>query len=351
MKVEKRIGLIGACLLAVVVWTTTSVFAQTATKPVSLKLQSHMIPPDMNRTTGYFVHMVDKISNGQIKITPHPVGTLVPTREILDALRSGTIDMAQLIDGYWPDKIQGSEVAAGLPFTFRSEEAGWNFVWHRGLVELMREQYAKYNIYYIPYFFYSIKVMTKKPINKVEDFKGMKIRSSGACAMWLNECGASTVNIAGGELYTALATGVVDGAHWGDEYGAFVNKFHEVTKYLMEPGIARGQFNIILVNMDVWKKLSSEQKMMIETAAQSASYFATNNTRMCQQRCVGVMVKDFGVKVTRLAPEEEIRAEELGLKVMDKIAKKNEVNARVVEMVKKYLKETDVPEKVEKFPW
>jgi len=316
-----------------------------------LKLQSHLIQPEIERTVAYFKYMVEKLTHGQITIALHPVGAIVPAKEMLTALRRGVLDMVHCMEGYWAGEVPGSEAASGLPFAFQTIEEAWFFMWKGGLVEVMREEYAKHNVYYIPWEPFQTELMTKKPINRVEDLKGMKLRSSGAIAEWLKKCGASTVFIPGGELYTALATGVVDGAHWGHAGPMYEMKFHEVLKYFMKPPVLWGCWNQLYVNMDLWKRLTPDQRTIIETAAQASAYFSTLHTQMLSKRSLESMVRDYGVRVTVLSPEEVAKARNLAMEIWDVIAKKNPRNAQIVNMVKDFIKDKEVPSKIKKFPW
>ena len=325
--------------------------AVAQTTKLELKLQSHLIQPEVDRTVAYFKYMVEKLTQGQITIALYPVGAIVPAKEMLTALRRGVLDMVQCMEGYWAGEVPGSEAANGLPFAFQTYEEAWFFMWKGGLVDIMREEYAKHNAYYIPWEAFQTELMTKKPINRIEDLKGMKLRSSGAIAEWLKKCGASTVFIAGGELYTALATGVADGAHWGHAGPMYEMKFHEVLKYFMRPAILWGSWNQLYVNMDLWKKLTSEQRIAIETAAQAAAYFSTLHTQMLSRRSLQSMERDHGVRVTVLSSEEVEKGRNLAMETWDVIAKKNSRNAQIVDMVKAFIKDKEIPSKIKKYPW
>ncbi|MBA7704840.1 Lactate-binding periplasmic protein [subsurface metagenome] len=193
--------------------------------------------------------------------------------------------------------------------------------------------------------------MTNKPINRIADLEGMKIRSSGANAEWLTKCGASTVFVAGGELYTALATGVVDGAHWGHAGPMYAMKFHEVLKYFMKPAVAWGSWNQLYINMDVWNKFTPQQRIAIETAAQASAQFSTLHTQVLSRRALKSMVEDYGVQVITLPEEEQAKARELAIESWEAIAKKNPRNAQIIDMIKAFLKETELPLTIEKYPW
>jgi TRAP-type C4-dicarboxylate transport system substrate-binding protein len=78
--------------------------------------------------------------------------------------------------------------------------------------------------------------MSKKPIRKLEDFKGLRIRALGGMADFVNAAGAAAVPITAWETYEALQKGTVD-ASQAYMYGNIPYKFHEVTKYAILPGM------------------------------------------------------------------------------------------------------------------
>ena len=89
-----------------------------------------------------------------------------------------------------------------------------------GFEDMLREEAAEEGVYWSTDKVYPTEMVVDRPIESMEDFEGLKIRSSGALQTFLTEAGASASYIPGGELYTALSSGVVDGAHWGAAQGA-----------------------------------------------------------------------------------------------------------------------------------
>jgi TRAP-type C4-dicarboxylate transport system substrate-binding protein len=213
-------------------------------------------------------------------------------------------------------------------------------MYDRGFADILKQEYAKHNVYHMPYETYPVGLMTNKPIKKIDDIKGMKLRAYGVMAEWLTQMGASTTYIPGGELYTALATGVVDGAHWGDAGPMYIMKFHEVLKNYMLPEPIMGAWNNLIINMDVWKKLTPEQQRIIETAAEAlGSSRSTDSTRILAETSLAKMVSDWNVKVNTVPESEVEKMKAAAMEVWDKTAKKDPLNAKVINMMKDFLKE------------
>jgi len=336
IKAKRRLA-IGLAIMMVIGMAGLAM-AEQAPKPITLKLQGHLIPGDMKRTVGRFVDAVESMSNGQIKIKLFGSDAIVPTKEILNTVGSGALEMALIAEGYWHKLIPVSEVA-GLPFAFRNIWEAEYFMYHMGFADMLKKGYAKYNIYHLPYEAYPVGIMSKKPLKTVEDFKGAKIRGYGVMAEWLNQMGASTTYISGGELYTALATGVVEGTHWGDAGPMYIMKFHEVLKNYMMPEPIMGGWNNLLINMDVWKKLTPVQQRIIESAALGNGFWSTTNTRIIAEKSLKKMVADWNVKVNKVPDDQIDKMTDAAKVVWDKVAAKDPTNAEAITKMKGFLKE------------
>ena len=337
------------CLIAVLMFLGVAGVGQPriAAAKVNLRLQSHMPPEQAKRTLGKIIDWVTKLSGGEINITLHPVGTLVPSKQIMEAVGNGTVDMASAPEGYWHKLVPVSEIAQGLPFAFKDNIESVHFMFFEGFLDLLRKGYAKHNIHVIPYEPYDTGLMTKKPILKASDLRGMKLRAFGTMQKWLSKMGASTVYIPGGELYTALATGVVDGAHWGDASPMFELKFHEVLKNYMKPEPIVGSWNTLYVNMDVWKKLTPRQRNIIEGAAFAGGcVFSFNSTRFLSKVALIEMQKKWKVKVNQLPPEQIAIMRKAAEEVWDEIAQnKDPLTHEAIQKLYKFLAELGRPVK------
>jgi len=272
---------------------------------MNLRLQSHMPPEQAKRTVGKVIEMIAQMTGGEIKIALHPADSLVPTKQLLEAVGNGTLDMATVAEGYQYKLVPVSELAQGLPFAFRDNSEASYFMYQKGYLELLRKGYEKYNVYVIPYEPFNVGLMTNKPIMKAADLKGMKVRAYGTMQKWLSKLGVSTTYIPGGELYTALSTGVVDGAHWGDAFPMYELKLHEVLKNYMKPEPVVGSWNVLWVNLDTWKKLTPVQKAIFQGAALGAGSLVHTDTRVRCEFALNDMQKKWKVKVNQV-PEAEL---------------------------------------------
>lgn len=105
----------------------------------------------------------------------------------------------------------------------------------------------------------------KEPITGNPGFEGRKIRGTVSYHPMIEALGGSGVVMGGGDVYSALQTGVVDGAAWGLT-GARDFKWYEVADYMADPVF--GQVGLmIFMNLDAWNALSVDEQAGVERAA------------------------------------------------------------------------------------
>ena len=112
-----------------------------------------------------------------------------------------------------------------------------------------------------PFHLYLNKKITKP------DLTGLKIRITPVYRDFFQALGATVVQTAPGEVYTALERGVVDGYGWPIT-GIFDLGWQEKTKYRVDPGFYTAEVSI-LVNKSAWDKLSDKQKAVLAKAARA----------------------------------------------------------------------------------
>jgi TRAP-type mannitol/chloroaromatic compound transport system substrate-binding protein len=121
---------------------------------------------------------------------------------------------------------------------------------------------------------------SKKKIQTLEDFKGLKMRTAGAWAEIAGGMGASTVILPGAEVYPALERGVIDATEWSSPSVNFPSGFHKIAKYIIMPGVhAPGAVQECVINADAWKRLSAEDQALVQLAGklnamESWTYYA-----------------------------------------------------------------------------
>jgi TRAP-type mannitol/chloroaromatic compound transport system substrate-binding protein len=332
------------------VFTVGAAFAQKTAKqaappPVDQKVyewkfQSHWPAgsASFKPLKDYFEQDLIKMTKGRLKITLHPAGSLVQSKDIFDAARQGTIEGATAAPIYWMSIVPIAAVAANCPMTFRNSKEGLYFHFKLGFEQMLKDAHAKHNLLYYTEKIYPTAMIGRKPIRSIEDFKGYKVRSSGAIAEMLKELGAVPTLIPGEELYLALQTGVIDGAHWGAAGGALTMKLCEVAKYYIQPDLAMAGTDVIVINKDAFNALPQDLQKILDKALKERVYKRTKEYVGDERKALATMIKDYKVEVCTLNPADQKIMMAAAMKQWDKVAAKDEDSAKAIEMLKKYLK-------------
>lgn len=234
----------------------------------------------VGQTDTAFKEKVEELSGGSIKVDLQASGVLGAEADVLDAMlgHSGTVDMARLSASSLTNYGATKAGLLALPYIFSSREHFWNFAKSDVAQEFLSEtedlglgiKGLTYGEEGFRHFF------TVKPVNSLEDLKGMKLRVSSDPVMvgTVESFGANATVVAFTELYSALQTGVVDGAEQPiANYKS--NAFPEVAPNLILDGHQLGLIEIVITN-DAWDKLTEAQQACVIAAADYAADFNAN---------------------------------------------------------------------------
>ena len=237
-----------------------------------------------------FKEKTEELTGGSVIIDIQANGVLGSEDQILDDLLSGgnITDIGRFsafaFTQYGCDKAK----LLSIPYTFVSEDHFWNFAASDLAKEFLNEpeelglgmKGLAYGEEGFRHFFFT------KEVNGLEDIAGMKLRVSSDPVMtgMVTDLGASATTVAFTELYSALNTGVVDGAEQPTaNYRS--NAFQEVAPYLLLDGHTLGALQIIISDAG-WAKLNEEQQGYVMEAAQYAS-------QVCREKVAEIEAKTF----------------------------------------------------------
>lgn len=218
-----------------------------------------------------FTQRIEYLSGGSISINLQAGGVLGPDDQVLDAMigGAGTVDMARVAAFAFNPFGARYNALLSIPFTFDGREHFWDFARSDLATEFLAETLEMgmgiRGLFYgeegFRHFF------TRDPISGIEDFAGRQLRVPVDPVMvgMVEGMGASAVVIPFTELYTALQTGVVDGAE--QPITAYeMNAFPEVAPYLILNGHTVGVVKYIIAE-DTWQRLTPNQQRVIMEAA------------------------------------------------------------------------------------
>ena len=221
-----------------------------------------------------FAEVVEAKSDGRIKVSVHDSGTLGAQRQLLEGILAGTVHgtMATEPLSYWVEDMG----LYGIPYLFRDQKHLDDFLKSDAGAELHKKLsdvgFRPLTYYHRP----PRHITSNKPINSIDDLKGLKIRvpESPTAPAAFKAMGATPITMNFAELYSALETGVVDGEE-NPITSVFFNKLHEVQKYLAYTS-HQYQVGYMIFSEKMYQSLSDADKKILDDAAAEAQQFESD---------------------------------------------------------------------------
>ena len=253
--------------------------AAAASDPKVTLVYAEVNPLDtiVGQTGSHFKEKVEELTGGSVVVDVQASGVLGSENDVLDAILGGStsIDISRIsafaLTSYGCNKSK----LLSIPFTFENRAHFWNFANSELAPEFLKEPQELglpvRGIFYgeegFRHFF------TVKPVSGIADFKGLKLRVSNDPVMngMVEGLGANPTVVSFGELYSALQTGVVDGAEQPiANYKS--NAFPEVANNLILDGHTLGAVQAVITD-NAWNKLTENQQAAVMEAAADTQAF------------------------------------------------------------------------------
>ena len=243
----------------------------------NLRFQSTWPTKDIfHEFAGDFAKKVTAMSGGRLAIEVLPAGSVVKAFDLLDAVSKGTLDGGHGVLAYHYGKQNALALwGSGPAYAMDGNEM---LAWHKygGGKELLTKLYASIGANVVSFLYGPHPTQPlgwyKKPITKVEDFKGMKFRTVGISIDVFQGMGAAVNAIPGGEIVAAMDRGLLDAAEYNNATSDKVLGFPDVSKICMLKSWHQSaeQFEI-LFNKTKYDKLPDKLKAIIANAVEAAS--------------------------------------------------------------------------------
>lgn len=314
--------------------------ANAADPVIKWRCQAHAPPTSTHYKQGLMVvaEEVRKRTNGRLIIEPYPVGAFVPAKEIFNAVKRGMLEAGFTSSAYIQSQVPLAAVSNGLPFNLENALEAAYFIQMLGIEQMMQEAVEKHGMYYFSVLVNGWELALRKPVRTMEDFKGLKLRSTGIMEKYFASIGAAPSFLPAPEVYPALATGVVDGAHFGDASGADNMKFFEICKYHLTTPLLFGASTIWLLNQKAFDGLPADiQQILKATLVEHFWRHTVSNHYDNQMTLTKIQQKD-GVELLTLPPAEFKKMQKAAEKMWDEVAEKSPECAKAVGILKDFNK-------------
>ena len=248
--------------------------------------------------------LLSEVSDGKFNLKVYGAGELVPPLEVFNAVSTGAVQAGWDWIGYWGGTVPVTGLMGAMPFGPTPEVfLGW--MWEGGGREILQKAYDPFNVQVFPCHLTAPEPggWFNKEINSIDDFKGLKMRISGLGGKVLNNLGASTQLIAGGEIFVALERGRIEATEFSLPIIDQSLGFQNVAKYYYFPGWHQpSSWNSLIMNKDVYNKLCDLEKEQLEVACK-ANVVYTMSVAPAAQIPVLEKFKAAGTDVRRFPPQ------------------------------------------------
>jgi TRAP-type mannitol/chloroaromatic compound transport system substrate-binding protein len=271
---SRRKFLTGAALATAAVGAPSVVKAQG---PISMRFQSTWPSKDIFHEYALdYAKKVNDMTGGDLKIEVLPAGAVVPAFQLLDAVSKGTLDGGHGVLVYHYGKqtalaLWGSGPGYGM-------DANMLLAWHKygGGKELLAKLYASIggNVVSFPYapLYTQPLGWFKKPIQSVDDFKGLKYRTVGISIDLFTAMGAAVNALPGGEIVSAIDRGLLDAAEFNNASSDRALGFADVSKICMLQSYHQNAEQLeITFNKTKFDALPDKLKAIIANGVEAAS--------------------------------------------------------------------------------
>nr|WP_298170528.1 TRAP transporter substrate-binding protein [uncultured Pseudomonas sp.] len=286
--------------------------------------------PGLGTAAEHLAERVATMSDGRLTIKVYAGGELVPPLEVFDAVSRGTAELGHGAAYYWKGKVPAAQFFTAVPFGLSTSEMN-AWLSKGGGQALWDEAYAPYGVKPMVVGNTGMQMggWYNKEINSLDDLKGLKIRMPGLGGEVLSRLGATTVNLPGGEVFTALQSHAIDATDWVSPYNDLAFGLHKAAKFYYYPGWQEPQAVLeLLINQKALDSLPADLQAILSEAARAASqdmmddYVYHNTLALDELKQQGTQLKRFPDEVLDAMQRESAL-------VLGDLAAQSELNGRI----------------------
>lgn len=285
--------------------------------------------PGLGSGANLLAQMINDMSGGRINVKVFGASELVPAFEVFDAVAKGTAELGHSGSYYWKGKTEAAQFFSAIPFGLTAQEMN-AWLYYGGGLELWQDLYKPFGLIPVPSGNSGVQMAGwfNKEIKSVADLEGLKMRIPGLGGEVLRRAGGTTVNMPGGELFTALQSRTIDATEWVGPYNDLAFGLHKVAKYYYYPGWHEPGSTIeTIINQKAFETLPKDLQQIVLMACKAANmdmiseYMARNkqalDTLINQHKVPIVPLPDDVLKKLKQISDEliaEMAAKDSGIK-------------------------------------
>lgn len=254
-----------------------------------------------------FCEKVSVMSGGRLNIKHFAAGELIPALEGFNAVAGGMVEMNAANAYFWAGNIPAAQYFTTVPFGMNTQGmSAW--LYHGGGLELWNEIYAEHGLVAMPMGNTGVQMTGwfRKPVESVDDLKGLKMRIPGLAGKVYSELGVTVRLLPGGEIFPALERGVIDAAEFVGPYQDRRLGLHKAAKYYYTTGWHEPtNVTELLINKKAWESLPKDLQMIVQKASQASVLESLSWSESVNAEALTDLVENEGV-IAQPLPEQVV---------------------------------------------
>jgi len=239
-----------------------------------LRIQTHHAPETTaGKLYSSMFDSIEALSNGEIDIEPFFSSSVVKSVETFDAAATGILDCDATGGAYQTGKNPAFQFVGDIMGGYATPTQQLSWLYYGGGLDAAQDLYNQYDMQLVGWMVYGQESFAStKPIRSVEDLKDWKFRSPpGMETKIFEKLGAKPVVMDFTEIFTALETGIIDGA---DASNIATNKglgLYDIAKFANYPGFHSMPSDHLACNKAVWEAMPEHHRTIMEGAMADAA--------------------------------------------------------------------------------
>lgn len=257
---------------AVTALMTATALAASDSEVTKLRIQTHYAPETVSgKLAAQYVDDIQKMSNGTIQVEMFYSSSVVKSVETFDAAATGILDCDMTGGGYQTGKNPAFQFVGDIMGGYSTPYQQLSWLYYGGGLEAAQELYNKYDMQLVGWWVYGQESLaSSKPIRNVDDFKDWKFRSPpGMETKIFEKLGAKPIVMDFTEIFTALETGIIDGA---DASGLANNVglgLYDLVKHANFPGFHSMPSDHLACNKAKWDAMPEAHRTIMSVAMEA----------------------------------------------------------------------------------
>ncbi|WP_341367800.1 TRAP transporter substrate-binding protein [Yoonia sp. BS5-3] len=253
--------------LAALTLTTAAAAQQT-----NLRIQTHFSTETLSgQMAAEFVDDVQTMSNGEIQIEMFYSGSVVNATETFDAAVTGILDCDMTGGAYQVGKNPAFQFAGDLNGAYSNPYQMYAWMLHGGGYDAINALYNPQGMEFVGWWIPGPESLSSTaPLGGVSDLEGWKFRAPpGVITMIFEKLGASPIVMDFNEIFTALETGIIDGADASNLPNNVGLGLYDIATHANYPGFHSMPADHLACRKDVWDGMPEHHRAIMRVAMQA----------------------------------------------------------------------------------